>query len=214
MSFVVGAIVGVVGGGVIGALLARRMAARGSRPRPAASPPPPWEQAGVPSATAARPVPATRAPAWPDVPHRSADVRPDAEPEGRDSLWRGVTFVIATVALVMAAVALSRSNDRTQPATGGSSAATTISAATTPATTAPAPSTPLTTAVTTVTVPNVVGMSRTDAISTLAHAGLEANEESLNLGNVQPGYVVAQAPPPESVLSPGSKVSITVSAGA
>jgi len=213
MSFVVGAVVGVVGGAVIGALLARRIAARGSRPRPAASPPPPWEQAGVPSATAEHPVPATRVPAWPDVPHRSAEVRPAGEPEGRDSLWRGVTFVIATVALVMAAVALSRSNDRTQPATSGSSTAT-IPAATTSATTAPASSTPPTTAITTVTVPDVVGMSRADAISTLAHAGLGADEESLNLGNVQPGYVVAQAPPPESVLAPGAKVSITVSAGA
>ena len=214
MSFVVGAVVGVVGGGVVGALLARRLAGRASRPRPAASPPPPWEQAGVPSATAEHPVPATRVPAWPDVPHRSAEVRPAGEPEGRDPLWRGVTFVIATVALVMAAVALSRSNDRTQPATGGSSTATTIPAATPTATTAPASSTPPTTAVTTVTVPNVIGMSRADAISTLAHAGLDADEESLNLGNVQPGYVVAQAPPPESVLAPGSKVSITVSAGA
>jgi serine/threonine-protein kinase len=62
------------------------------------------------------------------------------------------------------------------------------------------------------TVPDVVGLTQTDAITALVHQGLNANLVTV-YSNEPSGTVTAQAPKSGSVVPSGSKVRINVSQG-
>jgi hypothetical protein len=122
-----------------------------------------------------------------------------------------IAIVIAAVALVASGVALSRSG-RKEPAT---SAAVAIVAGTTTTTTSPtvaaSTTTPGTATDATVSVPNVVGSGRDDAVTTLEKIGLKPSVETLSLANVPDGFVISQSPLPAAVVTVGSTVSLVVS---
>jgi eukaryotic-like serine/threonine-protein kinase len=89
-------------------------------------------------------------------------------------------------------------------------------AETTPATTTPAPTTPAPTTATTTAepavVPDVVGLSETEARQQLTAAGLRASV--VRVPSAEPeGTVVAQARPPGTSLRRGSQIQINVSTG-
>jgi hypothetical protein len=124
--------------------------------------------------------------------------------------------VIAVAALVVAIVALVRS--------GHTSDSQSTSAANGTPSTSPAPSTPRSTSgpsssttstvLTNVTVPNVIGLSQSNAIARLQSAGLRTQVRPLPLGNVLPGFVVEQTPMAFSTTSSGAVVVLGVSSTA
>src|SRR5262249_38738685 len=62
------------------------------------------------------------------------------------------------------------------------------------------------------TVPDVRGLTQTDAITALVHAGLNANPVAVY--STEPsGVVTAQSPSPNEIVPSGSKVRINVSQG-
>ncbi len=62
-------------------------------------------------------------------------------------------------------------------------------------------------------VPNVVGISYTEAINKLHDAGFKIEiRDSLYLDNVKPGYVVEQYPGGDAVVKPGRKVFLYINA--
>ncbi len=62
-------------------------------------------------------------------------------------------------------------------------------------------------------VPNVVGLSESDAESTLKGAGFTVTTTKAANANVPPGDVISQSPAAGTVVAPGSSVTITVSTG-
>jgi hypothetical protein len=127
-----------------------------------------------------------------------------------------VPVIIALAALVVGSVALvesTRSRGSTASAIAPPPTTTTVPS---PPSSVPAP--PSTTGVTApsgdLKVPNVLRLTENDALTTLSHAGFQANVESIALANVPSGYVMSQAPLPESSAPPGTTVSLQVSAGA
>ena len=70
-----------------------------------------------------------------------------------------------------------------------------------------------TTAVATVTVPNVVGLSVTEAANELGRLGLRLVAQSVQSSKSPPGVVASQAPQAASRVAVGSVVTIQVSAG-
>jgi serine/threonine-protein kinase len=120
---------------------------------------------------------------------------------------RVVAGVIATTALALGALALVRGagNDRppTPPATTAPAVVTTV---------APSTTTPRSAPVHTVGVPNVVGLTRADALVALEDAGFAVHVDSMALGSVPDGFVVSQSPLPSAQLRKGSTVALVVSA--
>ena len=123
-------------------------------------------------------------------------------------------MVIAVAALVVAIVALVRSGH-----TSGSEStsarpegppSTSPAPSTADSTSAP-PSSTTSTVLTTVSVPNVVGLSQSNAILQLQRAGLRTQVRQLPLGNVLPGFVVEQTPMAFSTTSSGAVVVLGVS---
>ena len=140
---------------------------------------------------------------------RRAD--PEAGPPGRRSRsdWSGIAIAMAALALGASGVALVRSDRRR------SNGSTAPAGSTPTSTTGVAPARPTTTTVTsgtaTVSVPNVVGMARTNAEASLQDAGLKASVETLSLANVPAGFVISQTPLPAAVVPIGTTVSLVVS---
>ena len=65
-----------------------------------------------------------------------------------------------------------------------------------------------------VTVPNVVGLSRTEAETLIASAGLNVGSVTTALSaNFQPGQIVSHDPPGNAVRSPGASVDLVASLG-
>jgi eukaryotic-like serine/threonine-protein kinase len=62
-------------------------------------------------------------------------------------------------------------------------------------------------------VPNVVGLTRADALLALAGAGFEVHVSSVALSSVPNGFVVSQSPQPGTQIPKGSSVALVVSAG-
>lgn len=133
---------------------------------------------------------------------------------------RGFATAVAMVALIVAAIALARS-DRGS----GRSAATTPAATTSPTTAASTGGgEPATTTTTTaigstepsgvVSVPNVEHLSRSEAIPILQHAGLKVSIETLALSNVPANFVISQTPLPGAMTTPGTTVTLVISAAA
>jgi len=121
--------------------------------------------------------------------------------------------MIAVAALVVAIVALVRSSHTSGPeSTGASNGPPSTSAApsTAPSTSAP-PSSTTSTVLTTVSVPNVVGLSQSNATMQLQRVGLRTQVRPLPLGNVLPGFVVEQTPMAFSTTSSGAVVVLGVS---
>jgi hypothetical protein len=129
-----------------------------------------------------------------------------------------VAIAMATVALVVSGVALVRSGHNDHTSTTATTA-TTTTAPNSPgatSTTAPAVGASSTTTTTlflgaTVTVPNVVEMTKDTAVATLGNVGLKATVETLPLANVPPGFVISQSPLPSAQVTAGSPVSLVVS---
>ena len=123
--------------------------------------------------------------------------------------------VIAVAALVLAIVALVRSGHTSgSESTGagpGGPPSTSPAPSTVDSTSAPAPSSTTSTVLTTVTVPNVVGLSQSNATMQLQRAGLRTQVRPLPLGNVVPGFVVEQTPIAFSTTSSGAAVVLGVS---
>jgi PASTA domain len=117
--------------------------------------------------------------------------------------------VIAVAALVVAIVALVRSGHTSQPRS--TSARPVGPPSTASSTSAPAPSSTTSSVLTTVTVPNVVGLSQSNATMQLQRAGLRTQVRPLPLGNVVPGFVVEQTPMAFSTTSSGAVVVLGVS---
>lgn len=119
--------------------------------------------------------------------------------------------VIAAIVLAVGAFALVRgghdANPTVTPPTSTSipraGAATTTRRPGTTATTAPAP---------TVSVPNLVGLTREAALAALQAAGLEAHVQNLPIDSAPPGFVLSQSPPPAGEIREGSTVAVVVSA--
>ena len=120
--------------------------------------------------------------------------------------------VIAIAALVVAIIALVRSSD------GADARSTSITPDTAngPPSTSPAPppSSTTSTVLTSITVPNVIGLSQSNAISQLERVGLRSQVRRLPLSNVVPGFVVQQTPMAFSTTSSGSVVVLGVSSAA
>ena len=124
--------------------------------------------------------------------------------------------MIAVAALVVAIVALVRSGH-----TSGSKSTSarpegppSTSAPSTADSTSAPPSSTTSTALTTVTVPNVIGLSQSNATLQLQRAGLRTQVRQLPLGNVLPGFVVEQTPMAFSTTSSGAVVVLGVSSTA
>jgi PASTA domain len=136
---------------------------------------------------------------------------------GASTLLAGAGFatVIAMTALVVAAVALARSDSRHGPAPVGSAVASASTASTT-TTAARATTTTTSTAHPSglVSVPNVEHLARAEAVSILEHAGLKVSIESLPLANVPAGYILSQSPLPAAMTTAGATVALVVSAAA
>jgi hypothetical protein len=140
---------------------------------------------------------------------------------GRSSSGSGrVAIVMATVAIVVSGVALVRSGhtdhtsttDTATTTTGAPNGSNTSPSTTTPGGAAGAPSTTTTLFVgATVSVPNVVEMTKDAAVATLGNVGLKATVETLPLANVPPGFVISQSPLPSAQVTAGSPVSLVVS---
>jgi beta-lactam-binding protein with PASTA domain len=134
---------------------------------------------------------------------------------------RGLVLVIATVALVVAGIALADSNrghgaaapapTTVPPAPTTTSAAPTTGASSTPVSSTATVTTPPTGAV---TVPKVESLSRAEAVPILERAGLKVSIETLPLSNVPPDYVISQSPLPGATANAGTVVVLVVSAAA
>ena len=61
-----------------------------------------------------------------------------------------------------------------------------------------------------VVVPDVVGISQADALAALAELGLAGDTQPVALEGASPGTVVAQDPPGDTVVAPGSQVRLEV----
>jgi hypothetical protein len=125
-----------------------------------------------------------------------------------------VPVIIALVALVVGSVALvesTRSHGST--AAAGVPSPTTVSPTTTPVTSPPS-TTPVTAPSGDLKVPNVLRLTENDALAKLSQAGFQASVETIALANVPSGYVMSQAPLPDSTAPPGTTVSLQISAGA
>ena len=133
----------------------------------------------------------------------------DAGPMVGSKEWRGGVTAIAAIALVVAAVALVQSNRHNGNSVAAPPTTTTTSTAPQSAGSTTASSTPLGA---TVSVPNVVGSTRSVAIAALEKAGLKVSIDTLALANVPDGFVISQNPLPAAMLSPGSTVALVVSA--
>jgi hypothetical protein len=118
--------------------------------------------------------------------------------------------VLALLALVIAIIALARS--------GGSSSTADNTSDTTTTTLPVSPITSTTTLPSigtgTISVPNVVGLPRTLAISQIQAAGLKADVQQLPLSNVPSGYVVSQSPLAATRVAPGTSVALVLSSAA
>lgn len=143
---------------------------------------------------------------------------------GGSSVVAGRNFAtaLAVAALVVASVALARSDRGSGgSAVAGNASPTTTAGAGATTTTGAAGATSTTTTTITgtqssgpVTVPNVQTLSRADAVSTLERLGLKVSIETLPLANVPPGFVLTQAPLPGATTTAGALVTLEVSAPA
>jgi PASTA domain len=128
--------------------------------------------------------------------------------------------VIAVAALIIAIVALVRSGHTSQTrSTSTASGDASDSPSTSPApsssaSTAGPPSSTTSTVFTTVTVPNVIGLSQSNAVTQLQRAGLRTQVRPLPLKSVPPGFVVEQTPIAFSTTSSGAVVVLGVSSAA
>ena len=141
---------------------------------------------------------------------------------GRSASGSGrVAIVMATVAIVVSGIALAHSSHSDHTST--TNTATTTTAAPSNSNSSPSTSAPTvaaggssTTTTTlflgaTVTVPNVVEMTKDAAVATLGNVGLKATVETLPLANVPAGFVISQSPLPSAQVTAGSAVSLVVS---
>jgi hypothetical protein len=126
--------------------------------------------------------------------------------------------VIAVAALIVAIVALVRSGHTsrsTSAAAGAANGAPSTSAApSTAGSTSGPPSSTTSTVLTNVTVPNVIGLSQTNAILQMQRAGLRTQVRPLPLNSVPAGFVVEQTPMAFSTTSSGGVVVLGVSSTA
>ena len=121
--------------------------------------------------------------------------------------FRAVAGVLIVTALAVGALVLVRgkSNDTPPPPPATTVPATTTRAVASTTTSRPTP-------VHLVSVPNVVGLTRADALLALADAGFAVHETSLATASVPNGFVVSQSPYPATELPKGSSVGLVVSA--
>ena len=126
-------------------------------------------------------------------------------------------LTIAILALIIAIVALARSGKTTSTTASDTTTTTEAFVDPTPTTTHGASTTTTSTAagggLTTVTVPNVIGVSQATAIDRLHQAGLDAKVQLLPLTSVPAGYVVTQSPVAFATATSHSTVEIGVSSG-
>jgi PASTA domain len=121
---------------------------------------------------------------------------------------RAVAGVVAVTALAVGGLVLVRGsgNDRTPPTPSSTTPPTTARAVASSTTTSrPAP-------VHTVSVPNVIGLTRAAALGALTDAGFEVHITSIALSSVPDGFVVSQSPLPATQIRKGSNVALVVSA--
>ena len=111
-----------------------------------------------------------------------------------------IPVALAVIALVIAAIALSR-RDRTVRVAVPTST-TRVPPTSTTATTRPRA---------TVIVPNVVGETREAAVAALTKLGLPAGIDAIPLPNVPSGFVLSQNPIAASEVAPGTPVSLVIS---
>ena len=133
---------------------------------------------------------------------------------------RGFATAVAVLALVVAAVALARSDHNPSPGTATPVTAAPATAATT-TTAAAATTTTLAGSPTTgsqpggpITVPQVQTLSRADAVGMLERLGLKVSIETLPLSNVPAGFVLSQSPLAGATVPKGTLVTLEVSAPA
>ena len=126
-------------------------------------------------------------------------------------------MVIAVAALVVAIVALVRSGHTDAASnTAPSSASSPTSTSPEPSTSSVSSSSSSTTSsvLSTVIVPNLVGLSQTAAVAELQNRGLKSKVESLPLSNgTPPGFVITQTPVALSTTTTGAVVMLGVSGG-
>ena len=120
----------------------------------------------------------------------------------------GVATILAAVALIVAAIALARSGGHDHVVVAPTPTTTTsttqvAASSTTTSTTQVAP---------TVSVPNVVGQARQQAVTALVAAGLRVSIDTLALANVPPGFVISQNPLPAGIVARGTTILLVVSA--
>jgi hypothetical protein len=122
--------------------------------------------------------------------------------------FRAIAGMITVTALAVGALVLVRGHgNSTAPPTPTTTAPPTTRAL------APSPTTSRPTPVHELSVPNVVGLTRADALLALADGGFEVHVSSVALSSVPNGFVVSQSPPPGTQIPKGSSVALVVSAG-
>lgn len=128
-------------------------------------------------------------------------------------------MAIAVAALIVAIVALVRSGHTSDARSTNSAhidASDSPSTSPAPSSSAPTPGPSSTTSsvFTTVTVPNVTGLSQSDAVTQLQRAGLRTQVRPLALRSVPAGFVVEQSPIAFSTTTSGAVVVLGVSSAA
>jgi hypothetical protein len=130
--------------------------------------------------------------------------------------------VIAVVALIVAIIALVRSGHTDPRSATDASSSSSDSASTSPepstsavSSTSSSSATTSSSVLSTVIVPNLVGLSQSAAVADLQNAGLKSKVESLPLSNgTPPGFVVTQTPVALSTTTSGATVLLGVSGAA